>query len=220
MSPSVDHTPLIAREGWSRIALAVGIAVVIHWQAGVWWALPIWIVALLILQFFRDPPRQIPQGDGVVVSPAHGKVVSIQPDTDPITDRPAVRVSIFMNIFSVHSNRIPLSGVIKDKQHIRGRFLNAALDKASIENERCAVRIESPEGVSITSMQVAGWVARRILTYVQPGDRVMAGQRYGFIRFGSRVDVFLPPDAEVTAKLGRWVLSGSDMIARVQTEGS
>jgi len=123
-----------------------------------------------------------------------------------------------MNIFSVHSNRIPVAGRITHKQHVRGRFFNAALDKASTENERCAIGVMTPEGIHVTCMQVAGWVARRILTYVEPGEEVSAGQRYGFIRFGSRVDVFLPPDATVTAKLGKWVLSGSDIIARLRTE--
>lgn len=208
-------TKWIAPEGWSRIGVAIALALGAHLVFGFWLALPLWIIAALVVQFFRDPPRQIPRGDRLVVSPAHGKIVSIAPDRDPFSGEAATRISIFMNIFSVHSNRIPIAGEIIERQHIRGRFFNAALDKASLENERCGIRIRTDDNKSVTCVQIAGWVARRILTYVDPGDRVKTGERYGFIRFGSRVDVFLPPDATVVGKLGKWVLSGSDIIAEL-----
>ncbi|HCK76706.1 MAG TPA: phosphatidylserine decarboxylase family protein [Gammaproteobacteria bacterium] len=208
--------PIIAREGWGRILAAFGLAGVVHLLAGFWVALPFWMVALLVLQFFRDPPRSVPDVPGVVVSPAHGRIVAIRPDQDPFSGARSVRISIFMNIFSVHSNRIPVAGQIVAREYRPGRFLNAALEKASSENERCAVQIQTEQGVQVSSVQIAGWVARRVLTYIDIGDTVTRGQRYGFIRFGSRVDVHLPPDSEVIAKAGKWVLSGSDIIARLR----
>ena len=212
--------PVIAREGWSRILIALALAVLVHALAGIWAALPFWIVALLVLQFFRDPPRAIPDLPGAIVSPAHGRVVAIQPSVDPFSGEPCTRVSIFMNIFSVHSNRIPIDGEIVDRQYHQGRFLNAELETASSQNERCAIQIKSKEGVLVSCVQIAGLVARRILTYVQVGDEVNRGERYGFIRFGSRVDVYLPPDSEIVAKAGKWVLSGTDIIARLKQSSS
>jgi len=208
--------PIIAREGWARILFAFALAGAVHLLGGMWIAAVFWIVALLVLQFFRDPPRSIPDLPGGVVSPAHGQVVAIQPDQDPFSGSPSTRISIFMNIFSVHSNRIPVAGQIVARKYFPGRFLNAALEKASSENERCAVQIETEEGRQVSCVQIAGWVARRVLTYVDVGDSVARGQRYGFIRFGSRVDVYLPTDSEIVAKAGKWVLSGSDIIARIR----
>jgi len=208
--------PIVAREGWERIVFAFVLAGVVHFLGGMWIAAVFWIVALLVLQFFRDPPRSIPDLPGGVVSPAHGQVVAIQPDQDPFSGLPSTRISIFMNIFSVHSNRIPVAGQIVARKYFPGRFLNAALEKASSENERCAVQIETEQGRQVSCVQIAGWVARRVLTYVDVGDSVTRGQRYGFIRFGSRVDVYLPSDAEIVVKAGKWVLSGSDIIARIR----
>tara|TARA_B100001175_G_scaffold169948_1_gene144165 strand:- start:27 stop:674 length:648 start_codon:yes stop_codon:yes gene_type:complete len=208
--------PIVAREGWERIVLAFVLAGAVHFLGGMWIAAVFWIVALLVLQFFRDPPRSIPDLPGGVVSPAHGQVVAIQPDQDPFSGAPSTRISIFMNIFSVHSNRIPVAGQIVARKYFPGRFFNAALEKASSENERCAVQIETEQGRQVSCVQIAGWVARRVLTYVDVGDSVARGQRYGFIRFGSRVDVYLPSDAEIVVKAGKWVLSGSDIIARIK----
>jgi len=125
-----------------------------------------------------------------------------------------------MNIFSVHSNRIPIAGEIAGRQYHAGRFLNAELEKASSQNERCALQIRTKEGALVSCVQIAGLVARRILTYVDIGDEVARGERYGFIRFGSRVDVYLPADSEIVAKAGKWVLSGSDIIARLKQSPS
>ena len=208
-------TPIIAREGWSRISGFLILALVVQWFGGWWLATPFWVLVLLVVQFFRDPPRNIPRGDHLIVSPAHGKIVSIQPDKDPFSGDSCVRISVFMNIFSVHSNRIPIAGKVTDIKHTRGRFFNASLAKASSENERCGIQITTPQGIQVSSVQIAGWVARRILTYVKPGETVVAGQRYGFIRFGSRVDIYVPEDAKIVAKLGKWVLSGSDIIAQL-----
>jgi phosphatidylserine decarboxylase len=212
--------PIIAREGWSRIVIAVAIAGLFHALGGLWVALPFWLIAILVIQFFRDPPRAIPESPGAVVSPAHGRVVAIQPTVDPFSGDPSTRISIFMNIFSVHSNRIPIAGEIVGRQYHAGRFLNAELEKASSQNERCALQIRTKEGAVVSCVQIAGLVARRILTYVDIGDEVARGERYGFIRFGSRVDVYLPADSEIVAKAGKWVLSGSDIIARVKQSPS
>ncbi len=208
----MDH-PLIAREGWTRLLVFLVAALLVHYLAGVAWALPLWILFVLAVQFFRDPSRSIPEHPGAVVSPAHGKVVSIENTQDPYLVRPAVKISIFMNIFSVHSNRTPVDGVVIERWYKQGRFFNAALDKASTSNERSAIQIRTPGGWDVTSVQIAGLVARRILSYLVVGQKVERGERYGFIRFGSRVDVYLPEGSRVVARLGRWVLSGSDIIA-------
>ena len=205
--------PLIAREGWTRLVVFLVAALLVHYLAGAIWALPLWLLFILAVQFFRDPHRSIPQQPGAVVSPAHGKVVSIENTQDPYLARPAVKISIFMNIFSVHSNRTPVDGVVIERWYKKGKFFNAALDKASTSNERSAVQIRTPEGWDVTSVQIAGLVARRILSYLVVGQKVERGERYGFIRFGSRVDVYLPEGSRVVARLGRWVLSGSDIIA-------
>ena len=212
--------PIIAREGWSRILITVAIAASVHALGGLWVALPFWLIAILVIQFFRDPPRVIPDSPGAVVSPAHGRVVGIQPAVDPFSGDPSTRVSIFMNVFSVHSNRIPIAGEIVGRQYHTGRFLNAELEKASSQNERCALQIRTKAGELVSCVQIAGLVARRILTYVDVGNEVACGERYGFIRFGSRVDVYLPADSEIVAKAGKWVLSGSDIIARLKQSPS
>lgn len=207
------NSPVIAREGWLRIALILVAAIAIHYWAGVAWASPVWILLVLVVQFFRDPRRSIPQQSGVVVSPAHGKVVSIETTRDPYLAREAVKVSIFMNIFSVHSNRTPVDGIVVERWYNKGKFFNAALDKASAFNERSAIHIRTPAGWDVTSVQIAGLVARRILSYLTVGQSVERGERYGFIRFGSRVDVYLPEGSRIVARLGKWVNSGSDIIA-------
>lgn len=208
-----SNQPLLAPEGWPFIAGSVVLAVLTTWGAGFWWALPIWIVAIFVLQFFRDPPRTIPTGQRLVVSPADGEVVALGPAKDPATNRDALKISVFMNVFSVHSNRSPVAGEVVDVQYHAGSFVNAALDKASAENERNAVVIKTEEGQQVTFIQIAGLVARRILCYTSVGDRLDRGERYGFIRFGSRVDVYLPDNASARVKLGEKVSSGSSILA-------
>ena len=207
--------PLVAKEGWLYILIAFGLAAVVTAAAGWVWSLPFWVLFLLVLQFFRDPPRPIPSEPGVVLAPAHGKVVALNVEDDPYLKRRARRVSIFMNIFSVHSNRTPVGGVVRGRWHYPGRFFNAALDKASRQNERNALWIRTANGIDVVAVQIAGLVARRILCYVEKGDPVEGGERYGFIRFGSRVDVYLPEHAETNVSLGQWVRAGSDIIARI-----
>jgi phosphatidylserine decarboxylase len=193
--------PLIAREGWPFLALAVAIALVVTWFGG-WWSLPFWLAAVFVLQFFRDPPRVVPAQAGVVLSPADGRIVVVGKARDPYLDRDALKISVFMNVFNVHSNRSPVDGEVRKAWYHPGSFLNAALDKASLENERNALHIRTAEGHDVTCVQIAGLVARRILCYVEPGAEVHRGQRYGFIRFGSRVDVYLDPTAKPRVAVG------------------
>ncbi len=213
----VNHAPwphpLIAREGWPYLALAVAAAVLVTVFAG-WWSAPLWLIALFVLQFFRDPPRAVPVGERLVLSPADGRVISIETVADPYADqRPALRISVFMNVFNVHSNRSPVDGRIEHVDYFPGRFFAADLDKASEQNERNALRIRTADGTLVTCVQVAGLVARRVLCYVRAGDELRAGQRFGFIRFGSRLDVYLPPDAQVRVGLGMKVRAASTVLA-------
>ncbi|MEO6148326.1 MAG: phosphatidylserine decarboxylase [Sulfuriferula sp.] len=207
--------PIIAREGWPFLAAAALISIVVSVFAGWLWALPLWIITLFILQFFRDPPRVIPQGDNLVLCPADGRVVKVERVTDPYLKREALMVSVFMNVFNVHSNRSPVDGTIKKVWYFSGSFLNAALEKASVANERNALWIKTRSGQDVTCVQIAGLVARRILCYVKAKDKLTRGQRYGFIRFGSRVDVYLPLTARVKVSLGDKVSASSDVLAEL-----
>ena len=204
--------PLIAREGWERLGVGLVVSLVASLTIG-WWSLIFWIGFAFMLQFFRDPPRRIPTDANAIVAPASGKVIRIETVDCPYLDRKATKVSIFMNVFSVHSNLVPISGEIKQRWYQPGAFVNAALDKASTENERNALHLQTNSGADIVFVQVAGLVARRILCYVNEGDTVSTGDRYGFIRFGSRVDLFLPEGTNTTVALGQWVHSGNDIIA-------
>jgi phosphatidylserine decarboxylase len=208
--------PLLAREGWPFIALSVILAVVAHALWGGWAALPLYVVAVFVIQFFRDPPRAVPADPHAVLSPADGRIVKVEKALDPYAGREALLISVFMNVFNVHSNRSSVDGQVRSVQYFPGLFVNADLDKASTENERNAVVIEAQvAGVShtVTLVQVAGLIARRILCYVQAGDTLHKGQRYGFIRFGSRVDVYLPLSATPRVVPGEKVSATSTVLA-------
>ncbi len=207
--------PLIAREGWPFLAAAVVVAALVSSYSLVW-SIPLWIIALFVLQFFRDPPREVPGDAKTVVSPADGRIVAVEKTHDPYLGREAIKVSVFMNVFNVHSNRAPVDGQIKQIWYNAGSFVNAALDKASTENERNALWIRADAGADVTCVQVAGLIARRILCYAKADDKLQRGQRYGFIRFGSRVDVYLPPDARIQAALGDKVYAASTILASLE----
>ena len=205
--------PIIAREGWPFLAVAFVVAAALSW-AGPWLLAALaWLAVLFIVQFFRDPPRVIPRGPGAVLSPADGRVVKVERARDPYLPRDALKISVFMNVFNVHSNRSPVDGKVVAAWYHRGSFLNAALDKASLENERNALHLRTAQGRDVTCVQVAGLIARRILCYVKPGDALARGQRYGFSRFGSRVDVYLPPDAQPKVAVGDTVLATATVLA-------
>jgi len=211
MNASYPH-PIIAREGWPFLAATVVLAVASGWLIG-WWSAPLWLAVLFVLQFFRDPPRQAPGDAHTVVSPADGRIVAVERVRDPYLERNAIKVSVFMNVFNVHSNRSPVDGHVKKRWYHPGRFINAAVDKASLENERNALWLRTTRGSDVTCVQVAGLIARRILCYVDEGDSLARGQRFGFIRFGSRVDVYVPEDANLVAALGDKVYATSTVIA-------
>lgn len=181
----------------------------------VYLAIPMWIIFLFILQFFRDPPRVTTGGDSAVSAPADGRVIVIDEAHDPYTNQTSLKISIFMNVFNVHSNRIPVSGTVDAKQYYPGRFFNAALDKASDNNERNALLLTSKEGHRVTCVQIAGLIARRILCYVDEGSNVIKGERFGFIRFGSRVDLYLPKTTKVLVSLGDKVVGGETLVAEL-----
>jgi phosphatidylserine decarboxylase len=209
--------PLIAREGWVFVAIALAIAVLVGIFLSWWWSIPLWLLGIFILQFFRDPPRNVPDDPRAVLSAADGRVVEVSRAQDPYVKREALKVSVFMNIFNVHSNRSPVDGVVKERWYFPGAFVNAALDKASLHNERNALWLRTGEGHDITCVQVAGLIARRILCYVGAGAELERGQRFGFIRFGSRVDVYLPLDAEVKAAIGDKVYAAESVLAWLTT---
>jgi phosphatidylserine decarboxylase len=204
--------PILAKEGWPFIALSLIAAVAAHFWAGWLWALPLWIVVAFVVQFFRDPPRTAPSDPDAVVSPADGRIVVVEKARDPYLDRDAVKISVFMNVFNAHSNRSPVDGVVRNTWYHAGSFVNASLSKASLENERAALWLSTSRG-DVTCVQVAGLIARRILCYARTGQRLGRGERFGFIRFGSRVDVYLPPDAVPKASVGDKVYATSTTLA-------
>ncbi len=204
--------PYIAKEGWIHVILILCASLVAtyHFELA---ALPIWLLTLFVIQFFRDPHRLIPSDKGAIVSPASGKIVSICETVNPYNEGDSVfMISVFMNIFSVHSNLIPVAGKVIDHWYSPGRYVNAVLDKSSEENERNAIHIRTDDEHDVFCVQIAGLIARRIICYVQPGDLVITGQRYGFIRFGSRVDLYMPKSSTIMVKLGQKVHSGNDII--------
>jgi phosphatidylserine decarboxylase len=204
--------PIIAREGWPFLAIALVVSIAATaWCA--WWSIPLWIITLFILQFFRDPPRQLPEQANAVIAPADGRIVVVGKAYDDYLKRDALKISVFMNVFNVHSNRSPVNGTVEKRWYHEGKFFNAALDKASLENERNALWIKTTDGQDVTCVQIAGLIARRILCYVGPGNQLSKGQRYGFIRFGSRVDVYLPLTATPKVTLGEKVSAGSTILA-------
>ena len=209
-----NRHPIIAREGWPFLVLAAILAGLSSVYC-VYLAIPMWIIFLFILQFFRDPPRVTTGGDSAASAPADGRVIVIDEAHDPYTNQTSLKISIFMNVFNVHSNRIPVSGTVDAKQYYPGRFFNAALDKASDNNERNALLLTSKEGHRVTCVQIAGLIARRILCYVDEGSNVIKGERFGFIRFGSRVDLYLPKTTKVLVSLGDKVVGGETLVAEL-----
>ncbi len=204
--------PIIAREGWPFLALSVAVALLAGWVWGKWSA-PLWFWTLFVLQFFRDPARVPPVDVDAVISPADGRIVAVEKTADPYLQRDALKISVFMNVFNVHSNRSPVDGAIKGRWYNPGSFLNAAVDKASTENERNALWVRTERG-DVTFVQIAGLIARRILCYVRTGDVLARGQRYGFIRFGSRVDVYLPLHSRPEVSIGQKVKAAKTILAR------
>ncbi len=205
--------PILAKEGWPFIAGSFVVALLAS-AAGAW-ALPFWLIFIFCVQFFRDPARHIAGGPKSIVAPADGRIVVVEETDDPYLNRRALKVSVFMNVFNVHSNRAPIESTVQQKWYNPGSFLNAALDKASVENERCALHLKTNDGRDVTCVQIAGLVARRILNYVDAGTKLLPGQRYGCIRVGSRVDLYLPLDTKVKVVIGEKVYASSTVLAEL-----
>ena len=206
--------PLIAKEGWFYLVLVGVLAFAVHRFGGLLWSWPLWLFFIFTLQFFRDPQRIAPLGKDLVLSPADGRIVVVEKAYDSYAKRDALKISVFMNVFNVHSNRCSVNGIVRGVNYFPGRFLNASVDKASLENERNAVVIDANRH-TITLVQIAGLIARRILCYIHSGEHVKRGQRYGFIRFGSRVDVYLPLEAEPLVSVGEKVFATKTALARL-----
>lgn len=205
--------PILAKEGWPFVAASLALALLASFAG--FWSLPFWLIFVFCLQFFRDPARHVSGGPKSIVAPADGRIVVVEEAEDPYLNRRAVKISVFMNVFNVHSNRAPIASTVEKKWYKPGSFLNAALDKASLENERCALHLKTTDGRDVTCVQIAGLVARRILNYAEAGASLTAGQRYGFIRFGSRVDLYLPLDTRVRVVIGEKVLASSTVLAEL-----
>ena len=215
--------PAVHPEGRKFTVIAGGITLLIWLVLG--WDVVGWLMAGVTLwtaAFFRDPVRTTPMGEGLIIAPADGLVtmiVNVPPPRelwgeDGLSEDPVVRVSIFMSVFDVHINRTPIPGTILKMVYIAGKFLNADLDKASEDNERQHILVEGEDGSRVAFTQIAGLVARRIVPWVKAGDRVTTGQRIGLIRFGSRVDVYLPAGTSSQVLLGQRTLAGETIVAR------
>jgi phosphatidylserine decarboxylase len=203
----------IAPEGWPFIALAL-LACAVLALFRLWTPLIVWLpLTLWVIAFFRDPARPGPRGADLLIAPADGKVISVIPVEEPdFLKGPSIRISIFMNVFNVHVNRYPADGTLAYRHYRAGKFLNAADEKASHENEQSSLGLQTARG-PILVRQIAGLVARRIVTDDSEGSIVRQGERLGLIRFGSRVDVFLPPGAQPRVKVGDHTRAGQTIIA-------
>jgi phosphatidylserine decarboxylase len=212
----------VAREGIPFIVIAAALAAGGFALALMRRSWPLWLVAFLltivaiwVAYFFRDPERTGERGDALVISPADGRIVMIADVDEPsFVHGKATRISIFMNIFNVHVNRYPVSGTVKYVHYNPGKFINAAADKASLDNEQMSVGLESG-GRLVLVRQIAGAIARRIVTYSKVGDAARQGERFGLIRFGSRVDVFVPTNSRVRVKVGEKPVAGTTVLAEL-----
>ncbi len=202
----------VASEGWPFIIPLVIITALLFafgWKST---ALVSLVLTLFVLFFFRDPERIVPEGKGMVVSPADGKVIVIKDIFEPVYLKQEVKqISIFLSVFNVHVNRAPIGGAIEVVKYNPGKFHVASVDKASLDNEQTSMVIAAGKD-KILVKQIAGLIARRIVCYARPGDTIKTGERYGLIRFGSRVDIFLPKTAEIRVKLGDRVRGAQDVI--------
>ncbi len=213
----IDNRLPVAREGLPFIAAGAFLTSALAFIGQVVLSATAGILTLFVIYFFRDPERTPPESEGVVLSPADGRVISIEDveESGGFLDSACLRVSIFMTVFNVHVNRMVTGGRIESVEYRPGRFLSANLDKASEENERNRIILITPEGRRLGVVQVAGLIARRIACWVEAGDTVAAGQRFGLIRFGSRLDVYLPRGTSISAAVGDKVKAGESILGRL-----
>lgn len=203
-----NDTSLLAKEGYTFVVIAAVLVLI------GWWVHPVFLGAssllfLFVVYFFRNPPRVVPQGDGVIVSPADGKIIFC----DEVDQN--LKVSIFMSPLNVHINRIPVSGEVKSVNYNKGKFLGAYKDKASLDNEQNAVVMENEKKERFLFVQIAGFLARRIVCYARPGDKWKKGEIFGLIRFGSRMDVYVPLHYSLMVRKGEKVKGGETVIAKL-----
>lgn len=216
----IDNLAPVNRDGHKFIAIAAGLALVFFliWPPLAWVCVA---AALYIAYFFRDPDRVTPLRDGLIIAPADGRIAAIETVVPPtetgLGPEPRVRISTFLSVLDVHITRSPVSGRIARSIYIPGAFLNAALDKASEENERRVMIIEKPDRTEIGVVQIAGLIARRIVPFTHEGDTVGVGERLGLIRFGSRVDVYLPPGRHALVAVGQRATAGETVLADLQS---
>ncbi|RME39020.1 MAG: phosphatidylserine decarboxylase family protein [Deltaproteobacteria bacterium] len=212
-----DRSHPIASEGYPFIILSAFVTLVLALLGWTLATLVLLALTLFIVYFFRNPERTVPRGEGLVVAPADGRIVFLDRVEDaPKMDGPALKVSIFMSVFNVHVNRFPCTGTVVDSWYKKGAFVNAALDKASERNEQQGLLIDCGEKRKLVCVQVAGLIARRIVCYPRIGDQLATGERYGLIRFGSRVDVYLPIDFKVQVSLGQTTVAGETILGQWQ----
>lgn len=203
----------IAKEGWPIIGLFAVSALVFACFKCPFGAVVFLALLWFSVFFFRDPERVVPSAAGLAVSPADGKIIRIQKREDPLDNKEKTCISIFMNVFSVHVNRSPVAGTLQKIVYFPGKFVNASFDKASTDNERCVYQVADEDGLSWEFVQISGLIARRIVCRADEGDKLSRGERFGMIRFGSRVDVYLPEEYESSVKIGEQVYAGQSVLA-------
>ncbi len=220
-----DHTLLdtitkffvpVHKDGYKFVAAFAGVAVLLFWVSDVLGGIGA-VMTLYCAYFFRDPERFPPSGKGLVIAPADGRISAIEEIAPPkeldLDGEKGIRISIFLSVFDVHINRSPVAGKITKMVYVPGKFLNAELDKASEENERQCLTLETSGGTRIGCIQIAGLIARRIVTFVQEGATLEAGERFGLIRFGSRTDIYLPPGAKPAVRVGQTAIGGETVLS-------
>ena len=217
----MNNSPF-AREGYPFIAYAVGLTALLTVAS---WRLSsavllvpaalAFVLMLFVLYFFRNPERNVPADNTAVVSPADGTIIVVEQVPETPLGVPALKISIFMSVFNVHVNRVPFDGKVIDTFHHAGKFFDARDGRASCENERNGIVLEIAGGTRIAFVQIAGLIARRIVSYPLIGHLLVRGDRYGLIRFGSRLDVYLPPETEPLVKLGDKAVAGETVLARI-----
>jgi len=212
-----NRSTIFAVEGRPFYGTAIVLSIITAIAQCAWWTLLLGGITAFIMYFFRNPERTVPEAAGAVISPADGKIVQKRLVTeDEHIGGEAIKVSVFMNVFNVHVNRSPYKGIVKKVHYYPGKFINASLDKASEHNERNAVLIETEKGKKLLFVQIAGLVARRIVCYVKEGDSLEKGERFGLIRFGSRVDVYFPPDSDIKVGIGDKVVAGETILGVIK----
>ncbi len=210
--------PILA-DGWRFIGIFAAATFLAALTGAAWLFWPLFVLTLWSIYFFRDPSRAVPQEEGLLIAPADGLVQMVTQAVPPaelgLGEAPLTRVSIFLSVFDVHINRAPCAGVVDVVAYRPGKFLSANADKASEDNERTAIAIRRADGRVIACVQIAGYVARRIVSYVKPGQQVSVGERFGHIRFGSRTDLYLPSGSRLLVAVGQRMIGGETVMAEL-----